>query len=110
MVSLKFLNPLTSNRLSIIKSSADSIIPKTAEIVNRWRKKITDIQKKNYVALHAFISARLNLLLSIAISWTHAFMYLRRIVATGCLEWKSKIYRYRSFFYNSTAPKRLVSK
>lgn len=46
MVSLKFLNPLTSNRLSIIKSSADSIIPKTAEIVNRWRKKITESQNK----------------------------------------------------------------
>ena len=32
--------------MSIIKSSADSIIPKTAEIVNRRRKKITEAQKK----------------------------------------------------------------
>ena len=30
----------------MIKSSADSIIPKTAEIVNRCRKKITERLKK----------------------------------------------------------------
>ena len=73
MVSLKFLNPLTSNRLSIIKSPADSIIPKTAEIVNSRRKKITDIQKGNYGTLCVSILVRLSLLLRNAISCTHVF-------------------------------------